>query len=323
MNNWALIIIFIFCGVYGYSQSRIQSGYVYLDENRNGHFDQGEKPLSNISISNGCDIVQTNEQGEYKLPLLDNGIIFLIKPSNYIPAFTEEYISSFFAFHNPDGSPTLKYDGLEKSSLPDQFNFALYSNPGEKEFRVALLGDTQVEEMEHVSHVAKLVAEQLMYEKVDFVVPLGDLVFDDLDLFDPLKNVLGKIGSPVYYVYGNHDRNYDATALEDRDETYKANFGPSWYAFNYGDHAFLVLNDVFPVNGTRKFEAKIDDLQLKFIANFMKTVPGSHSIHLLMHIPLEELTNRDALFQILKDHPNVYAYAGHTHTQYFKNFGEN
>jgi hypothetical protein len=79
---------------------------------------------------------------------------------------------------------------------------------------------------------------------------------------------------------------------------------------------------VFPENGTRRFIAKIDDVQLQFIANFVKTVPGTNPIHLLMHIPLEEMTNRDALFEILKNHSNVYAYAGHTHTQYFRNFGK-
>lgn len=321
-TNAVLSILFTLYACIGASQAQLLSGYVFLDLNENGIYDSADKPLSQVSISNGQDIVQSDDGGKYEISLLENGLIFLIKPSGYIPASTRENILNYFSFNKPDGSPELKYPGIPKIILTQPFNFPLYPSPNENKFKIALLGDTQVENEEHVSHVAKLVAEQLIDEKLDFVIPLGDLVFDDLDLFDPLKRVLGKIGSPVYYVYGNHDRNYDATDLKYRDETYKANFGPSWYAYNYGDHAFLVLNNVFPENGTRKFEAKIDDLQLKFIANFIKTVPSAHSIHLFMHIPLEELTNRDALFQILKDHANVYAYAGHTHTQYFKNFGE-
>jgi len=321
MSNWFLTIVLIFCCLDGFSQSRLQSGHVYLDRNHNGIYDQGDEPLSQVSISNGLDIVQSNEHGEYQIPLRDDGVIFVIKPSGYIPGFSEDNIANFFAYHNPKGSPNYKYKGIPQTKLPDQLNFALYSNPDEKRLKVALLGDTQVEIIDHVFHVAKLVADQLIDEKVDFVVPLGDLVFDDLDLFDPLKKVLGKIGAPVYYVYGNHDRNYDAEELQGRDVTYRAHFGPSYYAFNYGDNAFLVLNTVFPENGTRNFEGRIDEDQLQFIENYLKTLPNEISIHLLMHIPLEDISNLKTLLGLFKGHPNVSAYAGHTHTQYFKDFG--
>lgn len=320
MSNWILVIVCTFCSLHSSAQLRLQSGRVYLDENHSGTYDIGEEPLSNVPVSNGLDIVQSNERGEYQIPLRDNGVVFIIKPSGYISHFSEENIAKFFAYHKPEGSPPHKYAGVPKTILPEQLNFALYPNPDERRLKVALLGDTQVENMDHVFHVAKLVGGQLISEEVDFVVPLGDLVFDDLDLFDPLKKVLGKIGAPVYYVYGNHDRNYDAYGLQYRDETYKAHFGPSYYAFNYGDNAFLVLNSVFPEDGTRNFEGRIDEDQLQFIGNYLKTLPNEMPIHLFMHIPLEQITNTEALFGLFEAHPSLYVYAGHTHTQYFRDF---
>ena len=320
MRNWFLVIFCTFSFLHGFAQLRSQSGQVYLDENHNGIYDMGEEPLSNISISNGLDIVQSSELGEYEIPLREDGVIFVIKPSGYIPGFSKENISKFFAYHKPEGSPKYTYAGIPKTMLPEQLNFALYPNPDEKRLKVALLGDTQVEKIDHVFHVAKLVGEQLIDEQVDFVVPLGDLVFDNLDLFDPLKKVLGKIGAPVYYVYGNHDRNYDAMELQYRAETYKAHFGPSYYAFNYGDNAFLVLNSVFPENGTRNFEGRIDEDQLKFVGNYLTALPNEMPVHLFMHIPLEQISNVKTLFALFKAHPNLYVYAGHTHTQYFKDF---
>ncbi|MBK8501544.1 MAG: calcineurin-like phosphoesterase family protein [Saprospiraceae bacterium] len=320
VSNGFLVVVCTLLFSHGFAQSRLQSGHVYLDENHNGIYERGEEPLSNVCISNGFDIVQSNEGGEYEINLRDDGVIFVIKPSGYVPAFSDDYISDFFAYHKPEGSPKYKYIGIPKTVLPDELNFALYSNPDENRLKVALLGDTQVEILDHVYHVAKLVGEQLMAEKVDFVVPLGDLVFDDLDLFDPLKKVLGKIGAPVYYVYGNHDRNYDATELQHRDETYKAHFGPSYYAFNYGKNAFLVLNTVFPENGTRKFEGRIDADQLQFVENYLNTLPDEMHVHMFMHIPLEDISNLKTLLELFKDHPNLFAYAGHTHTQYYRNF---
>ena len=43
-------------------------------------------------------------------------------------------------------------------------------------------------------------------------------------------------------------------------------------------------------------------------------------IHLFMHIPLEEVGNLADLLGIFKNHTQVAAYAGHTHTQYFRDF---
>jgi len=320
MSNGFLVLFCTFLWSQGFAQSKLQSGHVFLDENKNGIYDRDEEPLSNVCISNGMDIVRTNERGEYEIPLRQEGVIFVIKPSGYIPAFSEDYIANFYAYHKPDGSPKYKYEGIQKRVLPDQLDFALYPNPDEKRVKIALLGDTQVDIIDHVFHVAKLVGDQLIDEEVDFVVPLGDLVFDDLDLFDPLKKVLGKIGAPVYYVYGNHDRNYDGTELQYRDETYEAHFGPSYYAFNYGKNAFLVLNSVFPENGTRKFDGRIDEDQLKFVENYLKTLPGEMPIHLFMHIPLEDISNAKTLLGLFQKHPNLFPYAGHTHTQYYRSF---
>ena len=323
IKDWIIVIVYALCLSTGFAQSRILSGHVYVDENSNGVFDRAETPLPNVSISNGIDVVETNDEGEYKIPLFDDAVIFVIKPSSYISGLTENNIARFFNHHKLTGSPVYKYQGIPKNELSDQLNFAMYPNPGEDTLKVALLGDIQVKIIDDVYYVANLVGEQLLDERVDFVVPLGDLVFDDLDLFDPLKKVLGKIGAPVYYVYGNHDRNYDATQLKYRDETYKAHFGPSYYAFNYGEKAFLVLNTVFPENGTRNFEGRIDEDQLRFIENYIKTLASSTPIHLFMHIPLEQVSNLEALFNLFKHHSNVSAYAGHTHTQYFKSFKKN
>ena len=322
MKFWTSLVICLLSFSNLIAQSKTISGLVYVDENANGSHDQGEKALSNVAISNGLEVVQTDGQGKYQISLRESGVLFVIKPPGYMPAVNEHNISQFFAYHKPEGSPNFQYEGMAKTTLSERHDFAMYGNPQERELKVALLGDMQVEIRDDVYYVAKLVGEQLMDEDVDFVVPLGDLVFDDLDLFDPLKRVLGKIGAPVYYVYGNHDRNYDAIQLDHRDETYEAHFGPSYYAFEYGSQAFIVINNVLPESGTRNFAGSIDQDQLAFIRNYLKTLPFQTPIHLLMHIPLEEMPDKELLFEMFQNHPNVTAYAGHTHTQYFKEFDQ-
>lgn len=73
---------------------------------------------------------------------------------------------------------------------------------------------------------------------------------------------------------GNHDMNYDATTDEQSDATFKKNFGPSNYAFNYGNVHFIILDDILypdPRDGKGYWGGLRPD-QLSFIENDLKLV---------------------------------------------------
>ncbi|MCM4158113.1 calcineurin-like phosphoesterase family protein [Gramella sp. AN32] len=299
------------------SQNKKIHGFVYLDENKNEVFDKGETTIPNVAISNGRDVVQTDDKGRYNLKVDNDETVFLIKPSGYISKLSEDDVPLNYTFNKPKGSPDFKFPGVKPQEIPKPYNFALYRNEGEDTLKIALLGDTQTKTIDEVYYLSKVVAEKMLGEEYDFIVPLGDITYDNLRLFDPIKRILGKVGAPVYYVYGNHDRNYDAKELEHRDETYESNFGPSYYAFTYGNQSFITLNNVFPKPYYR-YDALIDEDQMEFVKGFLKTIPSENAVHLLMHIPLEELINLKEFSLLFKGHPNVFAYAGHTHTQFFK-----
>ena len=42
-------------------------GYVYLDENKDLVKDEGDRGLPDISVSNGCSVVQTDQNGRYEI----------------------------------------------------------------------------------------------------------------------------------------------------------------------------------------------------------------------------------------------------------------
>ena len=62
------IYIFLFIGLSAYSQ-QIGKGYVFDDINQNGRKDRGEFGVANVAISNGVDVVLTNDKGFYSLPV--------------------------------------------------------------------------------------------------------------------------------------------------------------------------------------------------------------------------------------------------------------
>lgn len=77
-----------------------------------------------------------------------------------------------------------------------------------------------------------------------FVLSVGDLIegyTDDPKVLDTewneIASYVGTLGAPFFYAAGNHDMSNAVMA-----ETWQDRFGPSWYAFDYKDVLFLVLN---------------------------------------------------------------------------------
>ncbi|WP_417784721.1 calcineurin-like phosphoesterase C-terminal domain-containing protein [Tenacibaculum sp.] len=291
-------------------QSPKISGRVYHDKNQNGIYDKGDKVLKGIFVSNGKDVVATNTKGIYKIKSLENNPIFVIKPKGYVSPRTPQNNLKFYYL-----SQELTY---KKS-----FDFPLYTNKEKDKVKIALLGDPQSDVIDDIHHVSKLVTEELVKNKPDIIIPLGDLSFDNLSIFKPLSESLGLVGVPVFYVIGNHDLNFGEQKISNRDKTFEASFGPSYYAFEYGDNLFLVLNNNFPVNN-REYIGKFDEDQLTFISHITKKFATKYnSIKVFTHIPLEYTSNKEEFISLMNPFDKVLVAVGHTHTQYHSYFQRN
>src|SRR5690554_6876049 len=77
-----MLVLTIVCPIHAVAQTGLK-GMVFLDENRNGNFDPGEQGLPGICVSNGKEVVQTNQQGEWNLPSANVNSVFVIKPSGF------------------------------------------------------------------------------------------------------------------------------------------------------------------------------------------------------------------------------------------------
>ena len=78
-----------------------------------------------------------------------------------------------------------------------------------------------------------------------FGLMLGDIVRNDLSLFDPYLPVNARLPGPIFHVVGNHDVDYDATNPVDAVATFNRHFGPADYALMEGEAVFIVLNNVY------------------------------------------------------------------------------
>lgn len=301
-------------------------GFVYEDLNGNGKKERREKGIEGVAVSNGVQVVQTDAKGRYELPIGDDQIIFVIKPSDYHVPVDENNLPQFFYIHKPAGSPELKYAGVEPTGpLPKSVDFGLLPGEHKESFTSLIFGDPQPYTIEEVNFFADgVVAEVEGIQGIDFGLSLGDLVGDDLSLFKPYIKALSKVGLPWYNVLGNHDLNFDVKEDKLSDETFEAHFGPVNFAFNHGKVHFIVLDDVLypdPRDGQGYWGGFRED-QLEFVKNSLAFVPKDHLIVLSMHIPLSEPSgdpfkdeDRNQLFELLKDYPHTLSLSAHTHLQ--------
>ncbi|HMR19320.1 MAG TPA: metallophosphoesterase N-terminal domain-containing protein, partial [Sphingobacterium sp.] len=221
-------------------------GIVFEDINQNSKKDRKEKVLPNVAVSNGIDVVLTNNKGEYTLPVSDDNIIFVIKPSGYNVPVDQDNLPRYYYIHKPNGSPELKFKGVEATGpLPKSVDFGLTPTVEKDEFQILVFGDPQVYNEKEVEYFEKGIITPLKNStQYAFGISLGDLVGNKPTLFNPYIQAVKQIGIPWYQVMGNHDMNFDVTSDTLSDESFEAHFGPNNYAFNYGKVHFIVLDDI-------------------------------------------------------------------------------
>ncbi|MEY3173653.1 MAG: hypothetical protein RLZZ436_1567 [Planctomycetota bacterium] len=297
------------------------TGIVYVDANQNRQRDTDEQGLAGVRVSNGREVTVTDAQGRYVLPVDDDTIIFVIKPSGYRPVIDELNLSRFYYIHKPKGSPAQDFPGVPPTGpLPASIDFPLTAVTEPAAFDVIFFGDTQPRNQQEIDYIAHDVVEELAGVKAAFGVTLGDVLFDDLSLFDSFNRTISHIGVPWYNVLGNHDINYASEDDELSDETWERVYGPPYYSFDYGPVHFIAVDDVHWMrDGDRKmYRTGLSEDQLTFIENDLKHVPQDRLVVAMMHIPLVKSTpwiepRRERLLRILETREHCISLAGHTH----------
>jgi len=295
-------------------------GTVFHDQNRNGIQDPGEPGLAGVRVSNQVEIVVTDEEGRWELPATDDMTFFVIKPRDWATPVNAHQLPQFHYTHKPEGSPSQKFAGVSPTgALPESIDFPLYPAPEPAEFEAIFFGDPQPRDVREVEYIGHDVVEELIGTTAKFGVTLGDIVFDDLSVFEPLNATVALIGIPWYNVIGNHDINQDAAHDKDSDETFTQIYGPNYYAFDYGPVHFLVLDNIVwggaKPEGSGSYTGGLDQDQLDFVKHDLAQVPEEKLVVLMMHIPLTGVANREDLYRLIEHRPYTFSISGHTHWQ--------
>lgn len=317
-------------------------GTVFLDRNANGAQDSGESGIAGVAVSNGCEVVQTDGDGQYSLSIAANEILFISKPANYAVPVDENNVPQFFYRHYPEGTPSLiagtSVEWLfpvvtPTGPLPESVDFALLPLPdASPSFRAYGFADTQARYETGQDMLREDLVTPLIGNPADaqFGLTVGDVVFDNLALYDRHKAMMGLMEVPQWYLPGNHDVNFESPDALFANETYKSHFGPTYYSFNHGEVHVVALNNVDYAGAGKEFEdgryrGFISEQQLDWLEQDLSYVPHDKLIVIATHIPLiteaddgrnpiatgPRTDNFSRLLEILTPFNNIYGLAGH------------
>lgn len=165
------------------------TGHVYVDKNKNGVFDQSEKPLAGIKVSDGLNVVETAADGSFTLPGHERErFIFITTPSGY----------KTFNRH---------YHKIEKKQSGYDFGLIPYSGRIRKDgsHRYIHITDTEIFNTENHADWVNNVHDYARNEQAAFIIHTGDICYEKgLKAHIKLMNT-ENMDCPVFYCIGNHD----------------------------------------------------------------------------------------------------------------------
>lgn len=319
------------------------TGFVFEDRNRDGRKDAGEPGLAGVSVSNGCEVMLTDGRGFYSIGLAPGQILFVSQPSGYEVPVDDNHLPQFYYLHYPEGSPAVVegeavewlFPVIEPTGpLPGRIDFPLHRlRENETQFKAHGFADTQARSDLDQDMLREDLVNTLLGNPygAHFTLTMGDVVNDNLAMFDRHKEMMGLIGIPNWNLPGNHDMNYESPNAHFANETYKKHFGPTYYSFNYGNVHVVALNNVEYAGAAvrrdgngRPYRGFISDDQIRWLEEDLARVPKDKLLVIATHIPLvaeaddgntritgPDTVNFDKLVELIKPFRHIYGLAGH------------
>ena len=289
------------------------AGTAFDDRNGNGVRDAGEPGVAGVAISNGVEVVTTDGAGRYALPSRPGNRIFVIKPAGWQSPLDPQNLPKFYA-------------SLPAADETGPVDFPLHAVPESGDFRALVFTDVQPASPRDVGYLNRTIVDGLAGRPgFAFGVTLGDVASDRPDLYPAINAALARIGVPWFNLIGNHDLNLLGGG-GDRGSAaaFESAYGPSTFAFHWGQALFIALNDVRYLGGPRYVGGLRPD-QFEFLEALLRATPPDLLVVVMLHIPLFSpdpsnaetfrTADRARLFALLQDHPHALILSGHTHYQ--------
>jgi len=289
-----------------------------------GHVLCAGKGIEGVVVTDGVQVLKTNQNGAYRFSVKENAdFVYISSPAGY--AFDHSNFIANFYISVKGKRGILNHDFvLTKLNSNDlRHNFVVWADT-----QMISVSDCDQLKATTVPDFKKLI-QQCPDNTLFHGIGCGDLVWDKLDFFKDYKEAIAMTGVPFYNVIGNHDLDLSSRTDDYSAETFKQQFGPTYFSYNRGAIHYVVLDDVFFLGAAKKYIGYISEQQLAWLEKDLQMVEHGTTIVLSLHIPTYTgaqtrnkdkdednlggtVSNRKKLYSLLAPY-KVHIMSGHTH----------
>lgn len=286
--------------------------------------DKAGHGIAGVVVNNGFNFTRTDSKGVWSLQTdtTESKFVSISTPATYTLPQREGLADGFYVSVKDLTSANGTYDFVieKRGRVTDSFHYIVISDPQVRNAR-----EMKRWRQETVKDLTVLI-DSLKQSKEVVGMTLGDLVFDQMQLFDEYKTSLKNTGATFFQCIGNHDIDLRYQDLHNMEKgtpvygemVYNSYFGPTDYSFNVGEAHVITMKNLNYMGGKVYTESLTGD-QLVWLKNDLSYVPKGSLVILNMHAAgwnkVENggnVRNAGLMQEILKDY-NVHVFCGHTH----------
>lgn len=263
--------------------------------------------IPNVRVSNGRDVCLSDAEGRYELHLAPHDIPFVIKPLGHRPLLNDYQLPKIH------------------QTAPSGSDFFLEPYEEGETINAVLISDPQPGDRAELSYLSSYIERIRQTGHYDLAIVLGDLIGDNFKLYPEYDYVMSRLGVPVWNAPGNHDFDLTSDTPSVAKRMWRDRYGPGTRAFEIGLTSFIIIDNVglrAEAKGGLSYFGSIGDENLRFVENYLKTLPLEQSFVLITHIPLACALNGNrpdchthdaAELLALFDGRNCVSFSGHMH----------
>lgn len=263
------------------------------------------KGVAGVVVSDGYNVVQTDKAGNYNLNLNSSAkFVWLSTPAGF-EFKTDSNLAKHYenlASHN-----RLNFELKALKQNDNKHHFIIWADPQVKNKKdVEKMMTTSVPD---TKKIIKSLGNALVHG-----VCVGDIVWDNHELFADYNKAVLEMGIPFFQALGNHDMDYRMGGDETSDKTFSEHYGPTYYSFNRGKAHYIVLDDVRYLGTEREYDGFVTQAQLDWMVKDLSFVPKDALVIVCLHIPVNSgVKNKEDFYKVLNGFTNVHVMSGHTH----------
>ena len=291
------------------------SGTVWVDANRNGTLDAGERPLAGVPVSDGGEVALTDAQGRYRLEAAAPPVLVrLTVPTGYWPDGNAWFLRV------EAGGPPADFP-LQERVEKTPWRFVQVSD-------VHNLAPAQPLIRRFVAEVAALdPPPALVVCTGDLLNSVGGVTEEELirRLFGQYLAVMSGLPTPLLNLAGNHDLpGYGGTLSPDDPlfgvRGFEALVGPAWYSLDYAGVHLVMLLATRRDPATGAIRAGLPEDCRQWLERDLAVTPQDRPLLLFSHQPPSSW--QGAVGPLLVGRKLLGVFCGHNHRNKVYSLGD-